>query len=294
MSSAGHVLDAINRMRQNRSLRSSNRQKFKGDNRATIHAGTRGGNKAPFKEFPECQVNVAVKRIREGAKSKRWKDVAFYIFFGGTIATMIFYMMLPTNNSLGNPQAETPLYDYKWETIEWSGKSSEPLKIPDSEFLYIPVVYRLGVELREHGGTYSIYPPDMVGRSTSNVIFFDKDTLEIGKLLPRSGLVLSMYLGPHPDDTEPSNLVYMIAEEDSNRNGVITGRDQHALYVSDLNGGNLTKITDRDIRSYQWVDQSYEILMKFHQTEEIIDSLYGFYNTKTKELKLTNQLDEES
>ena len=38
MSSAGHVLDMIIRMRQNRAIRTSNKQKFRSNNREASHS----------------------------------------------------------------------------------------------------------------------------------------------------------------------------------------------------------------------------------------------------------------
>ena len=37
MSGVGHIIDMNNRMRQNRSMKSSKRQKFQGSNRALAH-----------------------------------------------------------------------------------------------------------------------------------------------------------------------------------------------------------------------------------------------------------------
>ena len=80
MSSAGHVLDMIKRLRQNRSLRPSNRQKFKANNRETNYARADEKTKIQFKEFTEEQVKSAIKQIRQDAKAKRRKDLIFWIF----------------------------------------------------------------------------------------------------------------------------------------------------------------------------------------------------------------------
>jgi len=51
---AGHILDMINRMKQNRALRSSNKQKFKGNNRGIINSESNNETKTQYsKLFPE-------------------------------------------------------------------------------------------------------------------------------------------------------------------------------------------------------------------------------------------------
>ena len=61
----------IKRLRQNRSLRASNRQKFKGDNRGNIYSETNGQDRAIFKEFPESQVKAVIMQIRIKAKAEK-------------------------------------------------------------------------------------------------------------------------------------------------------------------------------------------------------------------------------
>jgi len=291
MSSAGHILDAINRMRQNRSLRSSKRQKFKGDNRKSIYAGTRQEDKAIFKEFPESQVKAVIRQIREKAKLKKRKILIFYISFWGIIASMIIYAIVPVKNYSEKPQNKsTGLWQYEIEIEEWRRRPSDSLNFPNSKFLSFPVYYRLNVELRENGGAYGIHPPDWLG---SYGIFPDsRDTIEIGKLLPRFNSVSSLCLTQRPNNSAPCNIIYIIDERNSNGYRTPNSYDQHALYISELNDGNLTKITNRRISSLRWIRDRNELLMRFYETEGVIDSIYGIYNTRTKKLKLSNHWDE--
>lgn len=93
MSSAGHILDMIKRIRQNRSLRPSNRQKFKGDTRETMYTKTSKENKASFKEFPESQVKEAVDRIRKEAKSNRRKEFFFLAIVILIVVAIVLYVV---------------------------------------------------------------------------------------------------------------------------------------------------------------------------------------------------------
>ncbi|WP_422082341.1 hypothetical protein [Ulvibacterium sp.] len=93
MSSAGHILDMLKRIRQNRSLRPSNRQKFKEDNREVIYNETYKENKASFKEFPESQVKEVVNTIRREAKAKRRKEFAFLALVILIVVAIVLYVV---------------------------------------------------------------------------------------------------------------------------------------------------------------------------------------------------------
>ena len=93
MSSAGHILDMLKRIRQNRSLRPSNRQKFKGDNREAIYTETYEENKALFQEFPESQVKEVVNTIRREAKFKRRKEFAFLALVILIVVAIVLYVV---------------------------------------------------------------------------------------------------------------------------------------------------------------------------------------------------------
>lgn len=93
MSSAGHILDMLKRIRQNRSLRPSNRQKFKGDNREAMYTETQEENKASFKEFPESQVKEVVNTIRREARSKRRKEFLFLALIILMVVAFVLYIV---------------------------------------------------------------------------------------------------------------------------------------------------------------------------------------------------------
>lgn len=60
---AGHILDMINRLKQNRALRPSNRQKFKERNRNIIHTGQ---HKVKDKKISAKELAVIKKQKRQG------------------------------------------------------------------------------------------------------------------------------------------------------------------------------------------------------------------------------------
>ena len=78
---AGHMLDAINRMKQNRKLRPSNRMKFKENNRDVIYSSIadKKSKQTNFKTVSEDKLNEIKLRILEYAKTERKKE---YVLFG--------------------------------------------------------------------------------------------------------------------------------------------------------------------------------------------------------------------
>lgn len=75
---AGHVQDMINRMKQNRAQRPSNRSKFKENNREGIYSIDKKSQQPKFKTVPEKELNEIKNRIRERAKAERKKELIIY------------------------------------------------------------------------------------------------------------------------------------------------------------------------------------------------------------------------
>ena len=289
MSSAGHILDMINRMKRNRSLLPSKRQKFKGNNRETIYSGTDGQDKVIFKEFPKEQVDKVVNQIKQDFKAKRRKELTFLISFFGIVGVLIIYAILSSDdNSKKRNLNNTAIEYYSSPPILWSGKRSDPLKVPFSNLFYSPFIGNMDFEV-QIDKSYTLYNHNMVVDNTTNILFFDNECVLIGKLLPKFGYISRMIIGPNKKDFGPKKIIYALAERDTNDDGLITANDQHDLYISNLNGTELTKITERRVQSIKWVGQGEVILLEFGSTESKEDSLYGYFNTKTRDLKLTNQ-----
>lgn len=82
MSSAGHILDMIKRIRQNRSLQPSKRQKFKENNRENIYSDNLNPeDQAKFKIVSEDKLKELKKQIRERAKKERKEELILYAIF---------------------------------------------------------------------------------------------------------------------------------------------------------------------------------------------------------------------
>lgn len=89
---AGHVLDMVNRMKQNRSIRPSNRKKFK-DNRESIHSGSKHSSKLSFKKVSIEQLNKVKEKIRSEAALRRRKERFIYVL-GFLIAFFVIFFII--------------------------------------------------------------------------------------------------------------------------------------------------------------------------------------------------------
>ena len=75
---AGHVLDMINRMKQNRAQRPSNRGKFKENNREGIYSTNKKPEQLNFKIVSEKELHKIKLLIRERAKLEVKKERIIY------------------------------------------------------------------------------------------------------------------------------------------------------------------------------------------------------------------------
>ena len=86
MSFGGHVFDMINRMKQNRAQRPSNRTKFKENNRSRIYSKDSKSNPLQFKTVSDKELKEIKKKIRRRAKKAQKKE---HIFYGISITCLL-------------------------------------------------------------------------------------------------------------------------------------------------------------------------------------------------------------
>lgn len=285
-----NIQDMNNRMKQNRNLRRSKRAKFKENNRNTIYAGVNKEGKSSFKEFSEFQIKKTIAKIRENAKSKKRLELTLMIFLFGIVGLFITYAIVTKKDNPKMPESNKSTIDYAIPaSIVWSGKLSEPLKVPHSDYFYIPMVGNLDyVDLDR---TYAISPNNMIVEYTSNVLFLDKNCDILGKLLPVNGSIKYMMAIPNDEEFKSKKIIYRLTQDEPNVYGKIHNLGKHYLYISDLDGKNLTKITERNVISYQWDNRRKEILFYFFYNKRMNDSLYGAFNIESNKFRLTSRLD---
>lgn len=92
MSGAGHVADMNNRVRQNRSIKPSNRARFK-DNRGTIYSDSVPTlTKLDFKKVSK----IELRKIKEEIKNRAFKDRTreTYIFLSLVIVLLVILILI--------------------------------------------------------------------------------------------------------------------------------------------------------------------------------------------------------
>ena len=88
---AGHVQDMNNRMKQHRSQRTSNKPKFKGNERELISQGSKF--KPEFKKVSEEKLNLIKKEIRDSNSRENLKTILVYLLVLICVfATMYFFI----------------------------------------------------------------------------------------------------------------------------------------------------------------------------------------------------------
>lgn len=187
---------------------------------------------------------------------------------------------------------KTDLETYEKNKNIYEIKYSSPNKIPNSDNHYVAVS-------RKFSSEYDFDTEDdllnLIPDNTVNLLFLDKDFNITGKILDKEGSILNMFIPNRLSDDENlisqiNNLSFFIAKEDTNNDGRINRNDQHYVYVSDLDGKNLTRVTDRKVKQYQWINNNKEILLTFDNGNETETLEYGIYNIENKKIKGTKSL----
>nr|WP_299069893.1 hypothetical protein [uncultured Allomuricauda sp.] len=282
------IQDMNNRMKQNRDLRPSKRAKFKGNNRESLYTKSNPEDKPKFKEFSEFQVKKTIKRFREESKSKKRLELGILSAFLGVIVALLIYSAMSKEDTPQTAKVSKSSNSYKWipPTI-WNGKLSEPLRVPYSDYFYIPMVGNLDyVDLER---TYQIHRSNMIVEYTSNILFLDKNCNVINKLLPENGSIRYMNVVPRNEESKPRKIIYRLTQDEPNAFGKIYNLEKHFFYISDLDGKNLIKITDREIISFQWDQKREEIRFYFFYNKRMNDSLHGVFNIESNKFSLASR-----
>ncbi len=111
------------------------------------------------------------------------------------------------------------------------------------------------------------------------MIFLDIDYRVINTLLPERAFIhaaASPPLGTPENTLDPSiqNLIYLISFEDSNNDGLLSESDSSDLYISDVDGSNLTRITRNVfVTDYKFINNNAEVLITYQRRGDL-DSEY--------------------
>lgn len=169
-----------------------------------------------------------------------------------------------------------------------------PEEIYNSTNFYLPVsvmTYEEAKELRKLASSAGDINPSQF--NLFNVVFLDKDYKVIGQLLDKKGSISDIRINrgryDYRDDSidkTVKNIAYQIGFNDTNSDGKLNSLDDHDLYITDLNGQNLTQVTTkRDIVDYWFTNSNSEIFIRYKDRSNIRDEYkmvkFGVYNITT-------------
>jgi hypothetical protein len=147
------------------------------------------------------------------------------------------------------------------------------------------------------GGSSSMYEPY---EYYVNILFLDSKFNLLCTLVDKKASIRSIEIPGKYDsekiDTTVNNIGYLIAYEDSNKDKIINWRDNYDLYISDLAGKELTKVTNNiDVKSFEFINNHKDVFISFTERQDIPDehkiTRFALYNIKTKELNYLTHLD---
>jgi hypothetical protein len=194
------------------------------------------------------------------------------------------------------------LEEAKRDSLALQGLNYEsPVNVYNSTNYYLPIsvmTYEEAKEYRDFVSMAGDMSPDAYGHNYFNVIFLDKQYNVIGQLLDKKASITDIFINSgqygyqydHQEkeiDRTVKNIAYSIVFDDSNKDGKLNSLDNQDLYISDLEGKNLTQVTaDIDIVEYQFVNSNTEIFIRFKDRTDIRDEYkyvkFGLYNIEQK------------
>jgi len=148
---------------------------------------------------------------------------------------------------------------------------------------------------------YASYANDYYSGNQINVIFLNKDYQVINTLLDRKACILGMKFQRKSNstkeiDTSVKYIAYSIAFEDTNKDNKINHYDNGDLYISDLEGRNLKKVTENIyVEHYKFIDHNSRILIHYKEIKDIPEehkevqfAIYDIANEKFTKLNSLN------
>ena len=181
-----------------------------------------------------------------------------------------------------------------------------PIEVYNSTNFYLPVAVKTYEDARkikkigpgfldyDKRSTLSVERTD--DENFFNVLFLNQDYKVIGQLLDRKAAISSIFVNDPGNrymhetiDKSVSNIAYLIGFEDSNKDGKLNFTDDHDLYISDLDGKNLTQVTSqKEIIDYRFINSNSELFVRFKDRNDLRDEYkpvkFALYKIESKTL----------
>ena len=138
-----------------------------------------------------------------------------------------------------------------------------------------------------------------------NVVFLDENYQVITSLLNKKASIFKIEpqrkdykLERNEIDETVKYIAYLIAFEDSNKDGKINSKDNHDLYLSNLSGKNLIKVTENiNIDRFEFINSNSQIFIKYTNRENIREEhkkqRFAIYNIESSKLLNMSSIDKE-
>lgn len=193
----------------------------------------------------------------------------------------------------------------KADSLALQGLSyDKPFEVYNSTNFYMPLFAKTFEEARQVTSTSEAAGDIYYGMlNYVNVLFLDKDYAVIGTLLDKKASIIEItipksnyYYMDIPIDTTVKTIAYMIGFDDSNMDGVLDFSDNHDLYVSDLAGKNLTKVTQgKDVLDFDFIKSNSEIFIRYLDRSALRDEYkrtkFGLFRISTGEFKELKEIE---
>lgn len=231
------------------------------------------------------------------------KFIKILIIINGILIPILIIILLTEfvqskfkENDFDSPNVEYSNQNLDLPKLKETIRYSSIQKIPNSD--YFIVAKYLVLDDKPSYGDYDLIIPYTVPDKTINILFLDKNYNVVRKLLEKDSSIKKMfisksYLNKEETQDKLKYLSFYIAKEDTTGDDEINEYDQHYIYVSDLNGENLTKVTDREINQYQWISEGQELLLQFEEKDKNDNEKlrYGIYNIEKKSMTNPKSID---
>jgi len=135
-----------------------------------------------------------------------------------------------------------------------------------------------------------------------NVIFLDKNYNVLRRLLNKKASITYLVQAKNDEslkiDHSVKNIAYRIIFEDTNHDGILNDMDLSDLYISEIDGNNLTKITKNiNIKSVNFYNKNTMLFIEYtdrkNEPEEYKDLKFATYSIQERKLTMLNGISKE-
>jgi hypothetical protein len=179
-----------------------------------------------------------------------------------------------------------------------------PYEVGNSENFYMSVSVKTYEEPRYIGSKFESSDARYTSYTHSiNLIFLDKNYKVMRKLLEQNASITQLEV-PAFDfkyeesriDTTIRHITYQIAFEDSNEDGILNEEDDRDLYISNLDGSSLKKVsTGWDVEYSEFVHSGKKLLIYYtvrdKQRDEYKRSKFALYEIRSGSLTQLTDVD---